>query len=166
MGIMLTQYSELFGALVCQNPLLDMRRFHVLLAGASWTAEFGKPDEPADWEFIKEYSPYHNISAERDYPPVLITTSTNDDRVHPGHARKMAAALEAAGHQVLYYENTEGGHAGAADNSQAAFQSALIFRFRLDTSFPHNGSEHPENWCPSRSRVSRSSADSDHFGER
>ena len=135
MGIMLTQYPEQFGALVCQSPLLDMRRFHLLGAGASWTAEFGNPDEPGDWEFIKEYSPYHNISAERDYPPVLITTSTNDDRVHPGHARKMAAALEAAGHRVHYYENTEGGHAGASDNAQAAFANAVIYEFLLQTLF-------------------------------
>ena len=135
MGIMLTQYPEQFGALVCQMPLLDMRRFHLLLAGASWTAEFGNPDEPADWEFIKEYSPYHNISAVRHYPPALITTSTNDDRVHPGHARKMTAALEAGGHQVLYYENTEGGHAGASNNAQAAFESAVIYEFLLQTLF-------------------------------
>lgn len=135
MGVMLTQYPELFGALVCQNPLLDMRRYHVLLAGASWTAEFGDPDDPADWEFLKEYSPYHNISADRAYPPVLITTSTNDDRVHPGHARKMAAALEAAGYQVLYYENTEGGHAGASNNAQAAFERALRYEFLLQTLF-------------------------------
>jgi prolyl oligopeptidase len=135
MGVMLTQYPELFGALVCQSPLLDMRRFHLLLAGASWMAEFGNPDEPADWDFIKEYSPYHKISAERDYPPVLITTSIKDDRVHPGHARKMAAALEAAGHEVLYYEETEGGHAGASNNAQAAFQSAVIYEFLLQTLF-------------------------------
>jgi prolyl oligopeptidase len=129
MGIMLTQYPQLFGALVASVPLLDMRRFHLLLAGASWAAEYGNPDDPADWEFIRAYSPYHNISAERRYPPVLITTSTRDDRVHPGHARKMAAALEAAGHPVAYYENIEGGHAGAADNAQIAFRSALIFEF-------------------------------------
>jgi prolyl oligopeptidase len=129
MGIMLTQYPELFGALVCQVPLLDMRRFHLLLAGASWAAEYGNPDDPADWEFIAEYSPYHNISAHTDYPPVLITTSTRDDRVHPGHARKMTAALEAADHRVWYYENIEGGHAGAADNAQTAFKSALSFAF-------------------------------------
>ncbi|HZA11596.1 prolyl oligopeptidase family serine peptidase [Mycobacterium sp.] len=128
-GIMLTQYPELFGALVCSVPLLDMRRFHLLLAGASWVAEYGNPDDPADWEFIKKYSPYQNISADRRYPPVLITTSTRDDRVHPGHARKMTAALEAAGHPVSYYENIEGGHAGAADNAQTAFRSALIFEF-------------------------------------
>ena len=129
MGIMLTQYPELFGALVCSVPLLDMRRFHLLLAGASWVAEYGNPDDPADWEFIEKYSPYHHISADRHYPPLLITTSTRDDRVHPGHARKMTAALQAAGHHVRYYENIEGGHAGAADNKQAAFKSALMFEF-------------------------------------
>jgi prolyl oligopeptidase len=136
MGIMLTKYPKLFGALVCQVPLLDMRRFHLLLAGASWVAEYGDPDNPDDWEFIAEYSPYHNISADIDYPPVLIMTSTRDDRVHPGHARKMTAALEAAGHRVWYYENIEGGHAGAADNAQTAFKSALSFSFlwrMLDT---------------------------------
>jgi prolyl oligopeptidase len=136
MGIMLTQYPELFGALVCSVPLLDMRRFHLLLAGASWVAEYGDPDDPDDWEFIAKYSPYQNISADRRYPPLLMTTSTRDDRVHPGHARKMTAALEAAGHQVHYYENIEGGHAGAADNKQTAFRSALIFEFlhrTLDT---------------------------------
>lgn len=129
MGIMLTKYPELFGALVCQVPLLDMRRFHLLLAGASWIAEYGDPDDPEDWAFISQYSPYQNISADRRYPPVLVTTSTRDDRVHPGHARKMTAALEQAGHQVRYYENIEGGHAGAADNSQTAFKSALAFTF-------------------------------------
>ncbi|MEO6795209.1 MAG: prolyl oligopeptidase family serine peptidase [Mycobacterium sp.] len=129
MGIMLTSYPQLFGALVCQVPLLDMRRYHLLLAGASWVAEYGDPDNPEDWEFISKYSPYQNISADTKYPPVLITTSTRDDRVHPGHARKMTAALQAAGHRVVYYENIEGGHGGAADNAQAAFKSALSFSF-------------------------------------
>ncbi|MDT5175934.1 MAG: prolyl oligopeptidase [Mycobacterium sp.] len=129
MGIMLTRYPELFGALVCSVPLLDMKRYHLLLAGASWVAEYGNPDDPDDWAFISEYSPYQNISAEREYPPLLMTTSTRDDRVHPGHARKMTAALEEAGHQVWYYENVEGGHAGAADNAQTAFRSALIYEF-------------------------------------
>ena len=129
MGIMLTKYPELFGGLVCQVPLLDMKRFHLLLAGASWIAEYGDPDDPAEWEFIREYSPYQNISADKTYPPVLVTTSTRDDRVHPGHARKMTAALEQAGHPVWYYENIEGGHAGAADNAQTAFKSALAFSF-------------------------------------
>jgi prolyl oligopeptidase len=129
MGIMLTQYPQLFGALVCQVPLLDMRRFHLLLAGASWVAEYGDPDNPTDWEFISKYSPYHHVSADVRYPPVLITTSTRDDRVHPGHARKMTAALEAAGQPVWYYENIQGGHAGAADNAQTAFKAALSFSF-------------------------------------
>jgi len=133
MGIMLTKYPELFGALVCSVPLLDMRRFHLLLAGASWVAEYGDPDDPDDWEFISKYSPYQNVSEDRRYPPVLITTSTRDDRVHPGHARKMTAALEAAGQPVQYYENIEGGHAGAADNAQSAFRAALIYEFLLQT---------------------------------
>ncbi len=129
MGIMLTGYPEKFGALVCDVPLLDMKRYHLLLAGASWMAEYGDPDNPDAWKFISEYSPYQNISANRKYPPVLMTTSTRDDRVHPGHARKMTAALQAAGHPVWYYENIEGGHAGAADNAQIAFKSALSFAF-------------------------------------
>jgi len=114
-------------------PLLDMKRFHLLLAGASWVAEYGNPDDPADWEFMSKYSPYQNISATAKYPPILITTSTRDDRVHPGHARKMTAALEAAGHRVLYYENIEGGHGGAADNKQAAFKAALTYEFLWQT---------------------------------
>ena len=129
MGVMLTRYPDLFGALVCSVPLLDMRRFHLLLAGASWMAEYGDPDDPDDWAFISKYSPYQNISPDRRYPPVLITTSTRDDRVHPGHARKMTAALEEFGHPVHYYENIEGGHAGAADNAQTAFKSALIYEY-------------------------------------
>ncbi len=129
MGVMLTKYPQLFGALVCDVPLLDMRRFHLLLAGASWVAEYGNPDDPDDWAFISEYSPYQNLSADRRYPPVLMTTSTRDDRVHPGHARKMTAALEAAGHEVWYYENIEGGHGGAADNAQIAFKEALSYSF-------------------------------------
>jgi prolyl oligopeptidase len=129
MGIMLTQYPEKFGALVCDVPLLDMKRYHLLLAGASWVAEYGDPDNSDDWEFISEYSPYQNISTGRNYPPVLFTTSTRDDRVHPGHARKMVAALQAAGHRAWYYENIEGGHAGAADNEQIAFKSALSYSF-------------------------------------
>ncbi|MGW4480472.1 prolyl oligopeptidase family serine peptidase [Rhodococcus triatomae] len=129
MGVMLTRYPKLFGAIVCQVPLLDMRRYHLLLAGASWMAEYGDPDDPAQWEYIGRYSPYQNVDADRAYPPVLITTSTRDDRVHPGHARKMAARLEDLGHEVHYYENIEGGHGGAADNAQLAFKSALAYEF-------------------------------------
>jgi prolyl oligopeptidase len=133
MGVMLTQHPELFGALVCRQPLLDMRRFPKLGAGAAFVAEYGNPDDPADWQFIKEYAPYQNISADMSYPPILITTSTNDDRVHPGHARKMAAALDEAGHRVLFYENIEGGHGGVANNAQAAFENALIYEFLRST---------------------------------
>lgn len=129
MGVMLTRYPELFGAIVCQVPLLDMKRYHLLLAGASWMAEYGDPDKPEDWEYIGKYSPYQNARADRAYPPILLTTSTRDDRVHPGHARKMAALLEEQGHEVWYHENIEGGHGGAADNKQSAFQAALIYEF-------------------------------------
>ncbi|RVW01410.1 prolyl oligopeptidase family serine peptidase [Rhodococcus xishaensis] len=132
MGIMLTKYPELFGAIVCQVPLLDMKRYHLLLAGASWMAEYGDPDDPDDWAFISEYSPYQNTRATALYPPILIATSTRDDRVHPGHARKMTARLEDEGHTVYYYENIEGGHGGAADNAQAAFKSALTYTFLWD----------------------------------
>ena len=105
-----------------------MRRYHLLLAGASWVAEYGDPDNPTTGSSSQEYSPYHNISAERAYPPVLFMTSTRDDRVHPGHARKMTAALDAAGPPVHYYENIEGGHGGAADNAQSAFRSGADLR--------------------------------------
>ena len=132
MGVMLTRYPELFGAIVCQVPLLDMKRYHLLLAGASWMAEYGDPENPAEWEFLSKYSPYQNTDAEAIYPPILVTTSTRDDRVHPGHARKMVARLEDQGHKVWYYENIEGGHGGAADNAQAAFKSALTFAFLAD----------------------------------
>ena len=127
-GNMLTQYPELFGAVVVQVPLLDMKRYSHLLAGASWMAEYGNPDT-ADWEFIKTFSPYHLFDASKSYPPVLFTTSTRDDRVHPGHARKMAAKMIEAGKDVTYYENIEGGHGGAANNAQAAHMSALAYGF-------------------------------------
>jgi prolyl oligopeptidase len=123
------QRPELFGAVVCQVPLLDMRRYHRLLAGASWMAEYGDPDDAADWAAIARYSPYHNLRADLRYPPMLLTTSTRDDRVHPGHARKMAALMQEQGHDVLYYENIEGGHGGAADHEQQAIVEALEFAF-------------------------------------
>ncbi|MFD4328009.1 prolyl oligopeptidase family protein [Nocardioides sp. NPDC058538] len=128
-GNMLTLYPELFGAVVIQVPLLDMKRYSHLLAGASWMAEYGDPDVPEEWEFIKTFSPYHLLDGARDYPPVLLTTSTKDDRVHPGHARKMAALLAATGKDVTYYENIEGGHGGAANNAQSAHLSAFAWTF-------------------------------------
>ena len=129
MGNMLTRRPDLFRAIVCQVPLLDMRRYNKLLAGASWMGEFGNPDIPQEWEFIRTFSPYHNVKKEAKYPRTLFTTSTRDDRVHPGHARKMVAKMKDQGHDILYYENIEGGHGGAADNKQAAFMSALAFTF-------------------------------------
>ncbi|GAA1989392.1 prolyl oligopeptidase family serine peptidase [Isoptericola halotolerans] len=128
-GNMLTRYPDLFGAVVIQVPLLDMQRYSHLLAGASWVAEYGDPDVPEDWEFLQTFSPYHLFDADQDYPPVLFTTSTKDDRVHPGHARKMAAKMLAAGKDVTYYENIEGGHGGAANNAQAAYMTALAWTF-------------------------------------
>ena len=127
-GNMLTQYPELFGAVVVQVPLLDMKRYSHLLAGASWMAEYGNPDT-ADWDFIQTFSPYHLFDAKRDYPPTIFMTSTRDDRVHPGHARKMMAKMLEAGKDARYYENIEGGHGGSANNVQAAHMSALAFTF-------------------------------------
>jgi prolyl oligopeptidase len=129
MGAVLVQRPDLFNAVVCQVPLLDMKRYHKLLAGASWMAEYGDPDRPDEWAYISKYSPYQNVKPDVKYPKVLFTTSTRDDRVHPGHARKMAARMLAQGHDILYYENIEGGHGGAADNFQRADLMALEFSF-------------------------------------
>ena len=129
MGNMLTMRPDLWGAVVCQVPLLDMRRYHHLLAGASWMEEYGNPDDPKEWEFIRTFSPYQNFKAGAKYPPTLFMTSTRDDRVHPGHARKMAAQMIEDGQPVLYYENIEGGHGGAANNKQTAFMNALAYTF-------------------------------------
>jgi prolyl oligopeptidase len=135
MGNMTVMYPQLFGAVVCQVPLLDMKRYHKLLAGASWMAEYGNPDTD-DWSFLKAYSPYQNVRKDVRYPPVLFTTSTRDDRVHPGHARKMMARMQEQGHDVTYYENIEGGHGGAANNAQSATMSALAFTFLKQKLFP------------------------------
>ena len=129
MGNMITQYPEKFGAVVVQVPLLDMKRYNHLLAGASWMAEYGNPDKPEEWAYIQTFSPYHLFDPAKDYPPVLFTTSTRDDRVHPGHARKMMARMQAADKDVRYYENIEGGHGGAADNRQSAHMNALAYTF-------------------------------------
>jgi prolyl oligopeptidase len=128
-GAVAVQRPELFNAVVCQVPLLDMRRYHKLLAGASWMAEYGNPDDPAEWAYLSKYSPYQNVAAGKHYPAMLFTTSTRDDRVHPGHARKMAARMQAQGHPLYYYENIEGGHGLAADNEQRAFVQALEFSY-------------------------------------
>jgi prolyl oligopeptidase len=114
-GNMYARRPDLFGAVVCQVPLLDMQRYTKLLAGASWVGEFGDPDKPEEWDFIRGFSPYHNVVRDQAYPSLLLTTSTRDDRVHPGHARKFAARLQATGHPVLYYEETNGGHSNDSD---------------------------------------------------
>ncbi|MGF6272844.1 prolyl oligopeptidase [Massilia sp. UYP11] len=140
-GAALTQRPDLFGAVVCQVPLLDMRRYHLLLAGASWMGEYGDPDDADDWAYLARYSPYHNVRPGERYPRVLLTTSTRDDRVHPAHARKMAARMLDQGHDVLYWENTEGGHAGAADNAQTARMVALTYTFLLRQLGAHPASD-------------------------
>jgi prolyl oligopeptidase len=128
-GVMFTQRPDLWGGVVCSAPLLDMQRYHLLLAGASWMGEYGNPDVPEEWAYISKYSPYQNVRADAAYPPVLFTTSTADDRVHPGHARKTAARMLEQGHEALFYENTEGGHAGAANAEQSAYLNAIEFEF-------------------------------------
>jgi prolyl oligopeptidase len=129
MGNMLTLYPQLYGAIVSQVALLDMQRYTHLSAGASWIAEYGDPDKPAEWAWIKTFSPYTNAAAGRNYPPALFTTSTRDDRVGPVHARKMYAKLAALGYDTDLYENVEGGHGAAADNKQSAFMNALGYTY-------------------------------------
>jgi prolyl oligopeptidase len=131
-GNMLTLYPELFGAIVCEVPLLDMKRYTHIGAGASWIGEYGDPDDPKDWAFIRTFSPYQNVKAGVKYPPVLFTTTTRDDRVGPQHARKMAAKMLDLGDDVLFYENTEGGHGYGADSTQKARMVALEFTYMWD----------------------------------
>ncbi len=129
MGAMLTQRPDLINAAIIQVPLFDMFRFHKLLAGASWRAEYGDPDIPEQRAWIGEYSPYQNLRAGQPYPEVFIHTSTKDDRVHPGHARKAAARLEELGYPVLFYENTDGGHAAGANLRETARRIALEYTY-------------------------------------
>ncbi len=129
MGVMFTQRPDLFAAVVCQVPLLDMLRYHMLLAGASWMGEYGDPDIPEERAFLESISPYHNIDSEADYPEIYFETSTKDDRVHPGHARKMAKRLEELGKPFLYYENIDGGHSAAANQKEAARRAALEYTY-------------------------------------
>ena len=130
-GVVFTQRPNLYNAVVCSAPLLDMKRYNKLLAGASWMAEYGDPDIPEEWTYIKNYSPFHNLFASKKYPKVLFTTTTRDDRVHPGHARKMAAKMEDQGHESFYFENTEGGHGAGVTNEQRAFMMSLEFTYLL-----------------------------------
>jgi prolyl oligopeptidase len=126
---MLTRYPERFGALFCTIPLIDMRRYAKVHAGASWIAEYGDPDDPADWGFLSQISAYHNAVPGRPYPPILIATSRRDDRVHPGHARKMAAKLQAMGYEAYFYEPAAGGHGYGKDNAERAAFTALGYNF-------------------------------------
>ena len=132
-GNMLTRYPELFGAIWCSVPLLDMARYTKLLAGQSWIAEYGDPEKPDEWDFLRKYSPYQLIAPGKHYPPIFITTNRTDDRVHPGHARKMAAKLEELGYPVWFNETVEGGHSGAVDNSKQAQSQALGYAFLRHT---------------------------------
>lgn len=130
-GVAFTQRPDLYNAILCQVPLLDMQRYNKLLAGASWMSEFGNPDIPEEWAYLKKYSPYHNLKEGVKYPEVYFGTSTRDDRVHPGHARKMVAKMNDMGYKTYYYENTEGGHAGSSTNEQSAKLNAMMFSYLL-----------------------------------
>lgn len=132
----LVQYPERMGAVVSQVPLTDMLNYHAMSAGASWMAEYGDPDDPEERAALEKWSPLEGVDKQGAYPPCLVTTSTRDDRVHPAHARLFTAALEAAGQPVDYYENTEGGHAGAADNAQTATMEAIVYTWLWSTLKP------------------------------
>ncbi len=126
-GVTFTQRPELFNAVVCQVPLLDMLRYTKLLAGASWAGEYGDPEDPKMRSVIQAYSPFHNLSKTKQYPRVFFVTSTKDDRVHPGHARKMAAKMQGMGHPIYYFENIEGGHSASANLKQTAKRISYEF---------------------------------------
>ncbi|MGH6814323.1 MAG: prolyl oligopeptidase family serine peptidase [Hyphomicrobiaceae bacterium] len=126
---MLVRYPERFGALFCTIPLIDMRRYSKLLAGASWIAEYGDPDKPEDWAFLQTYSAYHLAVPGGRYPPILLATTRKDDRVHPGHARKMAAKLQAMGYEAYFYEPPAGGHGYGKNNAERAAFTALGYTF-------------------------------------
>jgi prolyl oligopeptidase len=140
-GVLFTQRPDLYSAVVVGAPLLDMKRYSKMLAGASWIGEYGNPDIPEEWAYIKKYSPYHNIFVGKEYPEVFFVTSTKDDRVHPGHARKMAAKMQEMGHPFLYQETIEGGHGAASTNAQQARVSASIYTYlnmKLNNAAPTN----------------------------
>lgn len=129
MGVMYTQRPDLWNAVVCQVPLLDMLRYHKLLAGASWVGEYGSPEVANERAFLEKISPVHNIEPKGNYPTIMFVTSTKDDRVHPGHARKMAYLLEQFGHDFEYYENIDGGHSASANLKERANRAALEYTF-------------------------------------
>jgi prolyl oligopeptidase len=145
-GNMLTQHPDLVHAVVCQAPLLDMKRYSHLLAGASWLDEYGDPDRAEDWEYLKTFSPYQNLEPGIAYPATLLMASSADDRVHPAHARKMCARMKALGCDVRFFESTEGGHGAGADHRQEARFWALAFTFlerQLNGTAPPAGTNRP-----------------------
>jgi prolyl oligopeptidase len=125
-GAAMNQRPDLYGAVISGSPLSDMKRYTKLLAGASWAGEYGDPDKVEDWAFLSLYSPYQNLRRGQPYPAPFYYTSTKDDRVHPGHARKMVARLEEYGHRFYYHEHTEGGHAAGVDRAEDALRAALL----------------------------------------
>jgi prolyl oligopeptidase len=131
MGVMLNQHPEAINAAIVQVPLLDMLRYDRLLAGASWVDEYGSPSVPEERAFLETISPYHNLRAREDFPLPFVLTSTKDDRVHPGHARKYVARLQELGMPVLYYENIDGGHSAAANLNEAARRRALEYTYLM-----------------------------------
>ncbi|MEM6810280.1 MAG: prolyl oligopeptidase family serine peptidase [Pseudomonadota bacterium] len=139
MGVMLTQRPDLWNAVVVQVPLLDMLRYHKLLAGASWVDEYGDPEIPEERAFLETISPYQNFDTDADYPTPFFVTSTKDDRVHPGHARKMAKLFQAAEKPFLYYENIDGGHSAAANQKERAKRSALEYTYLAEKLFSDEG---------------------------
>lgn len=140
MGAILTQRPELYAAIDCGVPLFDMQRYTKLGAGASWIGEYGDPDRPDEWAYLSKYSPYQNLRAGEPYPEVLFYTSTQDDRVHPGHARKAAARMQELGYDYFYYENIEGGHGGTANQEQLAYRTALEYAYFAHMLMPGPGS--------------------------
>jgi prolyl oligopeptidase len=129
MGVALTQRPDLYNAIVIQVPLLDMLNYTRMGAGASWVGEYGDPAKPEERAWIAAYDPYSNLKAGRKYPRAYIGTSTKDDRVHPGHARKMAARMKELGYDYVYYENIDGGHSAAANLEESATRFALEFTY-------------------------------------
>ena len=137
MGVMLNQRPDLWNAVVIQVPLLDMLRFHLLLAGASWVDEYGSPEVPEERAFLEKISPYHNFHpGKTKYPVPFFVTSTKDDRVHPGHARKLAKRFEDANLPFYYYENIDGGHSAAANQLERARRTAAEYIYLMKQLFP------------------------------
>ncbi len=134
-GVMTTRYPQDFGAIWCQVPVLDMTRFHVFPAGKAWIDEYGDPDNPADRDYLLSYSPLHNVkpASEATYPSIYIESSSNDDRVHPSHARRFAAQLEALGHHPLFHEFGSGGHGGDGASTERATRTAMGYSFLRET---------------------------------